>query len=316
MGKTVFVTIILFVGLVQLSFSQSFHVDKLFNSGTTFGTDYLFPSVLQDSTDFQLIKYKFQYLKPLKTKLGVDLKDFDFKKMDAKASQIFLTTKLEITNPSETNTNFFKNIYKVEIGITAITASLRNGVWVYAANIYAEENSTTLTKNFTPNFRGYTAYINIKSLKFIYFYGAGLVINQGKIYPVPVFGFRSKISSKLKAEFIVPVHVKLNYEISNKVNLDLASYYSGINAIYREGSAFQNNDNTLNLRQLKTYVALNAKLGKHYKIKTEFGYSFLQKIDALNDRIARKMSSSPYLSVSFNYHFGKSVFGKFINRRD
>jgi hypothetical protein len=316
MKKLIFIIILFLQWVMFKTFAQSFHVDKLFNSGTTFGAEHLFPSAINDSTDFQIIKYKFQYVKPLKTKLGIDLKDFDFNKIDAKASQIFLTTKFDITRPSESHANYFEKIYKVEMGITAITASLRNGIWVYSANIYIEENKTTLQESLTPNFRGYTAYINIKNLKFIYFFGAGLVINQGKFYPVPVFGFRKKISSKLIGEFIVPVHVKLNYKLNKKITLDLASYYSGINAIYREGSAFQNNDNTINLRQFKTYLALNTNIGKHYKIKAELGYSYMQEIDDLNSDISKDMESAPYVNISFHYHFGKSVFGKFINRRN
>lgn len=316
MKKKFLIIIFLCLSSVNQLFAQSFHVDFLFNPGTTFGTDYLFPSAINDSTDFQLIKYKLQFVKPLKTKFGVDLKNFDFKKMDAKANQVFLTSKLNVSQPALSDNNYFENIYKGEIGIMAITASIRNGIWIYSANIYAEENGTTLKESFTPNFRGYIANINIKNLKFIYFYGVGLAINQGKFYPVPVFGFRTKIAPKLRAELIVPVHVKLNYEISNKVNLDLASYFSGINAIYREGSAFQGNDNTLNLRQLKIYLGLNAKLGKHYKLKTEVGYAGLQKIDALSSDYNQKVQAAPYLSISFNYHFGKSVFANFINREE
>ena len=314
MKKVIFIFILLFVGAMTPIFSQSFRVESLFNSGTTLGTDYLFPSALNDSTDFQLTKYKIQYVKPLKTKLGVDLKDFDFNKADAKASQIFLTTKFNVSVPTETNVSYLKTIYKFDVGVTAITASLKNGVWAYGVEIFAEENSKTLTESFTPNFKGYTVYINVKNFKFIYFYGAGLAVNDGKFYPVPVFGFRAKMSPKFRSEVIFPVHVKLNYELNKKVNFDLASYYSSINAIYREGSAFLGNDNTLNLKQLKTYLAVNVKLVKHYKLKTEIGYAFLQQIDTFDTKVDENMSSAPYVSLSFNYHFGKSVFSKFINR--
>jgi len=304
-----------FIHGIILTFAQSFHINNLFNPGATIGTDYQFPSQINDSTDFQIVKYKVQFVKPLKTKFGVALKDFDIKKADAKASQIFLATKFSVAKPSITNNNY-EDIYKGEIEATAITASIKRGIWVYAGNLYFEESSTTFKKYLTPNLRVYTAYVNIKKLKFIYFYGASMVINQGKIYPLPMGGFRAKLTSKLKAEVIIPVHLKLNYELTNKINFDLAGYFSGINAIDRQGSALKKNDNTLNLRELKTYFAINAKLATHYKIKAEVGYAYSQKIHALSNDFQQNMSSSPYLSVSLNYNFGNSIFGNFIDRTE
>lgn len=315
MNKAVLIAIFLNLGIAFQIFAQSFHINNLFNPGVTIGTDYQFPSKINDSADFQIVKYKVQFVKPLKTKFGVALKDFDIKKADAKASQIFLATKFSVAKPSITNNNY-EDIYKGEIEVTAITASIKRGIWVYAGNLYFEESSTTFKKYLTPNFRAYTAYVNIKNLKFIYFYGASTVINQGKIYPLPMGGFRAKLTSKLKAEVIIPVHIKLNYELTNKINFDLAGYFSGINAIDRQGSALKKNDNTLNLRELKTYFAINAKLATHYKIKAEIGYAFSQKIHALSNDFQQNMSSSPYVSISLNYNFGNSIFGNFIDRTE
>ena len=317
MKKGFLIGIIFINGIVMQTFAQSFHINNLFNPGVTIGTDYQFPSVINDSADFQIVKYKAQFVKPLRTKFGVALKDFDIKKVDAKASQIFLATKFSVAKPSITNNNY-EDIYKGEIEVTAITASIKNGIWVYAANIYVEESSSTFEKYLTPNIKAYTAYVNIKNLKFIYFYGATMVINQGKFYPLPLVGFRAKLTpdSKLKAELIMPVHLKLNYELNKKITFDLAGYFSGINAIDRQGSAFQGNDNTLNLRELKTYLAINGKLATHYKIKAEIGYAFSQKIHAIYNDFNQEMSSSPYVSISLNYNFGNSIFGNFIDRTE
>ncbi len=315
MNKAILIVIFLNLGIAFQTVAQSFHINHLFNPGLTIGTDYQFHSEINDSTDFQIVKYKVQFVKPVKTKFGVALKDFDIKKVDAKASQIFLATKFSLAKPSITNNNY-EDIYKGEIELTAITASIKNGIWVYAGNIYFEESSTTFKKYLTPNLRAYTAYINIKHLKFIYFYGATMVINQGRFYPLPLFGFRAKLTSQLKAEVIIPVHIKLNYELNKKINFDLAGYFSGINAIDRQGSVLKKNDNTLNLRELKTYLAINAKLAKHYKMKAEVGYAYSQKIHALSNDFEQNMSSAPYASISLNYNFGNSVFGNFIDRTE
>ncbi|MDT8410920.1 MAG: DUF6268 family outer membrane beta-barrel protein [Vicingaceae bacterium] len=292
--------------------AQSFSVNNLFNAGATLGVDHPTLGAIDDSTDFQMTKYKFQFVKPLRTKLGVALKDFNIKKADAKASQIFLATKFSVAQPSITNAQL-DNIYKGEIEFTAITASMRNGIWVYAANFYAEESNASLNQSFTPNFRAYTAYINIKNLKMVHFYGATVVINQGKIVPLPLVGFRVKFNARTKLEFIVPVHLKLNYALNRKVNFDLAGYFSGINAVSREGSVLQNDDNTVNLRELKTYLAVNTTVGKHYKLKMEAGYAFLRKLHGINTDFKQDVASAPYISFSLNYNFGHSVFGSFIN---
>lgn len=306
--------LIIIISLVTFTetVAQSFNVNRLFNAGATFGVDYPSMGAIDDSTDFQMTKYKFQFVKPIRTKFGVALKDFNIKKADAKASQLFLASKFSVAQPSITNAQL-ENIYKGEIEFTAITASVRNGIWVYAANIYFEESNTSLNQSFTPNFRAYTAYINIRNLKMVHFYGATLVVNQGRIVPLPLIGFRAKLNSKIKAEFIVPVHFKFNYSLSRKIDFDLAAYFSGINAVSREGSALQNDDNTINLRELKTYFAANARFGKHFKLKMELGYAFLRRLHGINNDYKQNIASAPYVSFSLNYNFGHSVFGSFIN---
>lgn len=306
-----FIAVLSFVISVEVV-AQSFNVNSFFNAGATLGVDYPFAGAIDDTTDFQMTKYKFQFVKPLRTRLGIALKDFNMKKADAKASQIFLATKFSVAQPSITNAQL-DNIYKGEIEFTAITASMRNGIWVYAVNFYAEESNVSLNQSFTPNFRAYTAYINIKNLKMVHFYGATLVINQGRIVPLPLVGFRAKFNARTKLEFIVPVHLKLNYALNRKVNFDLAGYFSGINAVSREGSVLQNDDNTVNLRELKIYFAVNTKLGRHYKLKVETGYAFLRKLHGINTDFKQEIASAPYISFSLNYNFGHSVFGSFIN---
>lgn len=301
----------LFLSLSLDVFSQSFHVNSLFSPGLTMGVDYPMVAKVNDSVDFQTTKYKVQFVKPLKTKLGVSLKNFDFKKADAKASQIFLATKFSVAQPELTHTKL-EHIYKGEIEFTAITASVRNGIWVYSANVYAEESSESISKHFTPNLRTYIAYVNIRNLRMIHFYGASLVVNQGRIVPLPLFGFRAKLNSKFKTEVIFPVHIKFNYDATAKSSFDLAGYFSGINTIYREGSAFKNNDNSINFRELKTYLAYNLKLSKHYKLKFEAGYSFLRALHGISTDYNETVSPSMYYSFSFNYNFGHSVFGNFV----
>lgn len=315
MKKAIVISWLVFFGSANFIFAQSFHVNHLFSPGVTVGIDYPVASAINDSTDFQLVKYKTQFVKPLKTKFGVALKDFDINKADAKASQLFIATKFSVAKPSLTNYSF-QEIYKGELEFTAITASIRNGIWIYSANVFAEESETSIKKYFTPNFRGYTAYINIRSLKFIHFYGVAVVFNQGRFLSLPMSGFRAKLTNKLKAEVIFPVHVKLNHDLSKTLSVDLVGFFSGINAVDRQGSIYQNNDNTLNFRELKTYLALNAKLAKHYKMKVETGYAFFRSIHSISNDYHQKVNSGTYFSLSLNYDFGNSIFGNFMDRAE
>ena len=130
-----FIAVLSFVISVEVV-AQSFNVNSFFNAGATLGVDYPFAGAIDDTTDFQMTKYKFQFVKPLRTRLGIALKDFNMKKADAKASQIFLATMFSVAQPSITNAKL-DNIYKGEIEFTAITASMRNGIWVYAVNFYS-----------------------------------------------------------------------------------------------------------------------------------------------------------------------------------
>lgn len=295
--------------------SQSFNTGILFNPGLTLGTEYLMPTPINNSTDFQLTKFNLKFSQPLKTKIGIDLKNFNFKKIDAKASQVFLNYNFGVVQPSVTENNNFENIYQVGIGVTALSASVRKGIWLYSANISADENSETFTKNFTPNFRAYVANIKTKNLKTFYFYGAGLMVNQGKFIPFPLLGLKTRFGkSNFRAELIIPLHAKLNYRFNKKVNMDAVVHFNGINTVYREGSGYSSDDITLNFRQLKTYLALNTKLGSHYKLKIEGGYSVLQQITSWEGNYKQDVDPAPYVGLSFSYNFGKSVFGTFMSQ--
>jgi len=294
--------------------TQSFNLGFLFNSGAVVAADYYAPSAINDSVNFEAIKYKFKITQALKTKMGVDLKNFDLKKMDAKASQFFLNYGINVLQPRYSENNSLDNIYSGYAGVMAITASIRNGIWVYSVDLYMDESSNTIKESPMPNFRGYFAHVAIKNLKFQYFYGAGAVVNQGKLYPFPVIGFRAKLNSKWKFDLVIPQHARLNYQPNNKVNLDLATNFSGINAVYRSGSAMGGDDNTLNLRRIKSYLAVNNKLGSHYKMRTEIGYAYMQQINHLDSDFSIDVDPTPYVSLTLNYYFGKSVFGNFLNR--
>jgi hypothetical protein len=311
------VLLVFFFGGFSLVLSQSLNVDFLFNPGITLGTEYLSPSALNDSTDFQLSKYKFQFSQPLKTKVGVkgfDLKKIDFKKMSVKASQLFLDYNLNIIQPNLSSNNSFETIYRGGLGLTAVTASTKSGIWIYSGNIFASENKTTFSENFVPNFRGYIANVTTKDLKTFYFYGGGLLVQQGRFVPFPLLGIKTKLANKLRLEVILPVHLRLNYRINKKINIDGVVSYNGINTVYLQGSVINGNDQTVYLRQLKTNLSLNAKLSKQYKFKLDVGYSSLQQLYSWNDKSGQSLNSAPFVCVSLNYYFGKSVFGNFMNK--
>ena len=313
------VIIISSIGMIPSVYAQSLNLDFLFNPGLTGGYEYLAPSSINDSTDFQLSKYNFQFSQPLKTKIGVkglDLKNFSFKKLDAKASQFFLNYNLSVIQPTINDNATYENLYKGGFGFTAISASVRKGIWVYSANAYATENSTTISNSFTPNFRGYVANVRTKNLKTFYLFGGGFLVHQGQFIPFPLLGFKTKLAPKLRTEIILPVHVKLNYRFSKKMSLDAVAHYNGINTVYRQGSAYNNTDQTINVRQLKTFLALNGKLGRNYKVKIEAGYASFQRFYAWDNKTSQTIGAAPFVGVSINYNFGKSVFGNFMNQAE
>ena len=90
-------------------YGQSFNVRSIFNSGATAGIEYLTPSAINDSTNFQLTKYKVQFVKVLRTK-QVDLEHFNRENEEAKANQLFLTSKFSLAKPSLSTDNYFEDI--------------------------------------------------------------------------------------------------------------------------------------------------------------------------------------------------------------
>ena len=109
---------------------------------------------------------------------------------------------------------------------------------------------------------------------------------------------------------------KLKYNLADKVEFELATSYNRIHAVYREGSIYNGNDNTINLRELKSHLGINTRLSEYYKFKLEIGYAFLQELDGLSSSYSQKMGSAPYFNISFNYNFRNSILYKFFNEGD
>ena len=311
MNKLFFISIVLVLLASNDCFSLSFEARSVFNSGATFGVEYLTPSAIDDSTDFQLTKYKMEFVKVLRTK-ECDLQDFDQECNDSKANQLFLGSKFSLSEPNLSTNDYFKKQFKAEVELIYITASKRRGVWFHGVNLNVEENKTTFPNHLSPNFRAYSVYIHAKKLNFIPFIGPSFSITQGNLYLLPIFGFRAKLNRNLVAELIAPIHAKLKYNFKDKIELEFATAYSGIHTVYREDTYLNENDG-LNLQQLKVHLGANTKLYKYYKFKVELGYAFLQELDAISSDYYKKMDDMPFINFSFNYNFGNSILHKFFN---
>jgi hypothetical protein len=312
MGKKLIIGLLLYLGTLVSTFSQSLQLDFLFSSGLTYSSEFHGAAALNDSVDFNFNKHQLQFVLPLKTKINLDLKKLDFKKMNLSSSQLFLTSKIGL-NQSSFSGQSSTNIYKASIGITGLNAGLRQGIWIYSANIYVNESDKSYNGNLVPNFRGYGARVKVKSFDFIYFYGAGLVVNQGKFYPVPILGFQKKVAKNLKARIVFPIEAKLNYKANAKLNFDVGANFDGVNTIYRSGSVIKDTDGSVNYRQLKPYIALNSKIAKQVKIKVEGGLSVAQQYTVIQTDYSENIGTSYYIAFTLNYQFGKSLFGQFVN---
>lgn len=312
MSKKIIIGLLFCLGAIAPTFSQSLQLDFLFSSGLTYSSEFHGAAQVNDSVDFNFSKHQLQFVLPLKTKINLDLKNFDFKKMNLSSSQLFLTSKIGVNQSSFTDKST-NNIYKASIGITGLNAGIRQGIWIYSANIYVDESDKSYNGNLVPNFRGYGARVKVKSFDFIYFYGAGLVINQGKFYPVPILGFQKKVAKNLKARIVFPLEAKLNYKVNAKLNVDLGANFDGVNTIYRQGSVLNDNDATVNYRQLKPYLALNTKIAKQFKLKLEGGLSVAQQYTVIQKNYSQSLGATYYVAFSLNYQFGKSLFGQFVN---
>jgi hypothetical protein len=310
MSKKIIIAVLICWG--KVTFSQSLQLDFLFSSGLTYSSEFHGTAQVNDSVDFNFNKHQLQFVLPLKTKINLDLKKLDFKKMNLSSSQLFLTSKIGLNQSSFTDKST-NNIYKASIGITGLNAGIRQGIWIYSANIYVDESDKSYNGNLVPNFRGYGGRVKVKSFDFIYFYGAGLVVNQGKFYPVPILGFQKKVAKNLKARIVFPIEAKLNYKANSKLNFDIGANFDGLNTIYRQGSVFNDTDGSVNYRQLKPYIALNTKIAKQFKLKLEGGMSVAQQYTVIQKDYSENLGASYYVAFSLNYQFGKSLFGQFVN---
>jgi hypothetical protein len=312
MKKVLYIFLVLTTGFTVTGFSQSFNVRRIFNSGATGGVELLSPSRINDSTNFQMSKHKVQFVKVLRTK-EVDLEKFDRDDKGAKANQLFLISKFSFAKPSVSNNNFFETIYNGELELVYLTLSRRRGAWLHSVNVSATESEKSFQGSFTPNFRAYSVYAHVKNLNFIPFLGPAVGVNQGRFFVLPVLGFWTRITPKLSAEIIAPVHAKIKYNLADKVEFEIGSALNGFQPVYREGSNFTGDDGTINLRQLKNHLGISTVLSKHYKIKVELGHASFQKNRTISEDFSQDMSSSFYFNLSFNYNFGNSILYSFFN---
>jgi hypothetical protein len=309
MNKLITILIVFVVG--SACYGQSFDVRSIFNSGATLGIEYLAPSSINDSTNFQLTKYKVQFVKVLRTK-AVDIERFNIKDHNARANQLFLSSKFSLADPSLSENNYFRRQFKAEFELIYITISKKRGVWFHSTNLNAEENNETFPAKLSPNFRANSIYIHAKNLNFVPFIGPGISITQGNFYVLPIFGFGAKLHKNLRAELIVPIHAKLKYNYKNKAEFEFSTAYSGIHTVYRDG-IYLNTNKSLNLKQLKMHLGVSARVDEYYKFKVELGYAFLQKLDGVSSDYTQKMSAMPFINFSFNYNFGNSILYSFFN---
>lgn len=290
-------------GFFSIGSAQTLNLGFLFRPGFTAGMESTKKSNFNDTSDFGINKYRIQATIPLKTKLTADFKNLKFS-----ARQTFLTLNASTRTPEFSNSVIeSQNIHTFSVGITGLRAALFSGLWVYSANIYVSENENSLTSSPQINGMGYLARIKLNNLKFIYFYGLGAVSNYGNISAIPIGGFTTKISKKTRLTAILPIQATLSRKIFKTAKLSVGSTLSGFNSVYRNGP-----DENLNYRQLKNHITLDAKLSKNGKISLEAGYGTFRKISFLkdNDEIYHlNPKSAPYVSLTFNYTVGKSLFG-------
>ena len=296
-----FITIVIILA-PTLGFSQSLNLNFLFKPGVTVGGEYTAPASFNDSSTFQINKYRAQVTLPLKTKLGVDLK-----KLDLKASQTFFAFNGSLREPNFSNSAIQnQGIYTVSTGVTHLTAGIRNGIWLYSGNVYMSESSKTIGSKPQINALGYIARIRLNNLKFIYFYGAAAVYNFGRFIPVPIGGFTTKLHRKWRLTAVLPVQLKLTYKIKPGHSLDFGTTFSGVNAVYRNS-----NDVFMNYRQLKNHVVFNSKISSKFNLSVEGGLSAWRRIDFFGDSDSDLLNFNVkpafYCGINLNYTFGKSL---------
>lgn len=295
--------------------SQSFNFGFLFKPGITVGAEYNPEATFADSGSFSYMKYRTQLTIPLKTKLDVSLK-----KLDISSSQTFFTfnTSVRDSKIGFGNEQFHSNIYTGSVGITLLKAGLRKGIWLYSANLSISESENSIQSNPKLNFLGYLVHIKLGGLKFIHFYGAAAVYNQGKFIPAPILGFNVKLAKKTRWMLILPIQSKITYKISNKNSVDFAVTLSGFNSVVKDKFLTNETEAILNYRHLKTFIGYNQKIGKTFRLITEFGFSSLRTLkfsESLYDN-SYKISPTPYIAVSLQIKFNKSLLDNFAEGVD
>lgn len=257
-------------------------------------------------------KHKVQFVKVLRTK-EVDIEKFDREDKDAKANQLFLISRFSFAKPEASNQDVFETIFNGELELIYITLSRRRGAWLHNVNVSATESEETFKNSFTPNFRAYSVYAHVKNLDFVPFIGPAVGVNQGRFFVLPVIGFWTKLTSELTVEIIAPIHAKIKYNLADKIEFELGSALNAFQPVYREGSKYSGDDNTINLRQFKNHLGIGTVLSQHYKIKIELGHASFQKVRTMNEDFSQEMESSFYVNLSFNYNFGNSILYDFFN---
>lgn len=274
------------------------------------GGEYTFSSAINDSTNFSISKYRMQAVIPLHTKVKANIdwdkvKELKLKEsVTLKARQDFITVNYSLRSPTTTLFDQQK-IHTAAFGYTGISAGLKNGIWLYSANLYFSESSKSYQSALQPNFLGYAARIRVKNLKFVYFYGAALVYNQQLLLPVPIAGFTTKLNSRIRLTAILPVQINANYKLSKKYAVGVNTSLSGFNAVFRS-----TNLRNINYSHIKSFIYMSAQLNNKFQLYVEGGYSYTRKLKLYqtDDCIyVYRASPTPYIALNLKFRLGEGL---------
>lgn len=292
-------TLIILIIVSNVAISQSLNLGFLFKPGITIASQYTSPASFNDSSSFGITKYSINSTIPLKTKIGVDLK-----KLNLKANQIFLTLNSSVRIPNFSNSTIApQHIYTSSIGITSLFAGIKNGIWIYSANLYHYQ-PTNKDRSKEINTLAYFARIKIKTTKLIYFYGIAGMLNLGKPFISPIVGLNYSLNRKWKINLVLPIQLQIKYKINHDFQILSGSSLSGLNPVNR------NNNVYLNYRELKNSISLNTKRFSPFSIRLDAGISTFKNISPhiKREKFRSNISSSFYASININYRFGKSLW--------
>ena len=300
--------------------AQSLPINFLFRPIARIGYDqvgtqgYLSPEGIR-SGQIAVRTTQAQLIYPLSTRIGLfkDPPDIGGSQTVGQFSVARQTYTLQDSSFAYPLRNAEYSTCMINATVMKLKVSLNQGMWLYGARVSVNSDFRG-PKSIVPNIIGGAMKFKVRSISTVYMYGLGISASTVSVLPIPVIGIGKVFSKKLSLLAVLPLQVRLQYNISRTFQLSSVSSPLFRSAYFLE----QNNEQhkgrvNLSTQGFRTGAQLTVKFTNRWRLFAETGIVPLQRFIAEPGSTTPFRTGDLYTNMSLTYSFRNSLIETKLN---